>query len=344
MTLQLAKMLAKAQDEVAQFVAEMEERFGYPSEDVRLLAETKQATQQKIVSLGLDPQDTSAEELYHSLRAKFAQDSALIDKAIGISDKMDFGQRLAISEELVKGTFKDQVWRAKTIVIKSLLRAHPPKKTINRLNYRSLDSLLKREDPRQVMLGAQYVESLAWRKTLSRTNLAASDYEQSPVGLAMLTPQLCQESGPANLVMVSKLAGTISVWPDPNLKKTSGLHLVLLLLKGLDGLGVRANLSALAQTSPAFSWWADANYLVSVHDGGRVSFNLHDVAFNHLHGHDHSAATTAHGEKSLWDELAKRYNQFTQEDLPPIESEIVERAKKIAVPSPAQLAQDMVNI
>src|SRR3989304_1942100 len=95
MSAHLSKLVGKAEEEVAQFINRMEDRFGYPSVDVRLLAEINQIAKQKVAELGLDPHDTTGEELYHALCAKFDRDSRQIDRAIGISSGMNLDQRIS---------------------------------------------------------------------------------------------------------------------------------------------------------------------------------------------------------------------------------------------------------
>ena len=80
MSAHLSKLVGKAEKEVAQFIAEMEDEFGNPSADVRLLAEVNRLARQKMAELGLDPRDTTGEELYHTLGARFDRDAKPIHK------------------------------------------------------------------------------------------------------------------------------------------------------------------------------------------------------------------------------------------------------------------------
>ena len=129
MSANLAKMLGQPQKDVAKFIGDMEDKFGHPSHDVRLLAEVVQAVKGKIAGLGLDPSDTTPEELYHALQAKFASDSAQIDGALGLKPDSDFAGRLhqaiEVTQHIVAGA---EVWSLKPTVAKSLMLSLPSKK------------------------------------------------------------------------------------------------------------------------------------------------------------------------------------------------------------------------
>src|SRR5205085_2536544 len=60
----------------------LERLHGNPSNDIRVTAEVKAATRHKILELGLDPNDTSPEELYHALHQKLALDDAHLVKTL----------------------------------------------------------------------------------------------------------------------------------------------------------------------------------------------------------------------------------------------------------------------
>src|SRR3989344_3214549 len=130
MSAHLSKLVGKAEKVVTQFITEMEDKFGNPSADVRLLAEINRLARQKTAELGLDPRDTTGEELYHALGARFDRDAKQIDRAIGISPDMSLGQRIDRALQFVQHAHgRDEVWALKYVPAKQLLRASPPKKT-----------------------------------------------------------------------------------------------------------------------------------------------------------------------------------------------------------------------
>ncbi|MBI2009144.1 hypothetical protein HYS84_01890 [Candidatus Saccharibacteria bacterium] len=344
MSAHLAKLVGKAEKEVAQFITDMEDKFGNPSADVRLLAEINQLAQQKMADLGLDPRDTTGRELYHALGARFDRNAKQIDRAIGISPDMSLEQRIDRALQFVRQVHgNDEVWVLKNVPAKELLRALPPKKTMARLHYRSLESLLKRENLAKVLLCTQYFESAAWQKSFvcHAKRLSVAGYEQRPV--IFLALEKMQSSSPPEDVAVSKLGGTVAIWPDKRLKNASGLYLIISLLRGLNKLGVKAGPKTIAHAHPLLNWWADAGQVLSLHGNRPVSFNLHDVAINHLRSYDYPAAVFHRGTKSLWAELLARYANLGDEILPQVEAQIDNKTSKLKVPTVAQLAEDMVR-
>lgn len=343
MSAYLSKLLNKTEKEVSQFISQMEERLLYPSVDVRLLAEVKQTARQKITELGLDSDDTTGEELYHALRAKFASDSRQIDRALGISKSLSFEQRLARAVNFIHHAHGDeQVWALKPTVVKSLLRSLPPKKTLTCWHYRSLESMLKREDSGKILLAGEHLEPASWQIAMARyvKKLSAANYEQRPVKYYSLNNVNGAQS---NLVAVSKLAGAVAICPGPKLDNASGLHLIHLLQLGLSELGIKTGPTNIAKHHPALNWWSKVAHILSLPNGHPVSFNLNDVAANHLHATEYSQAQSSHGAATLWAELKTRYAGLGSE-TEEIEQQVVEKAKKLAVPTPAELAKDMVGV
>lgn len=341
----LAKMTGRAKPEVTQFIVRMEAKFGYPSADVRLQAEITQAAKQKIAQLGLDPNDTTGQELYYALRAKFDQDSLRIDRAIGITASMDFKQRANRAVDFVRQTFGDsEIFTLRNIAVKNLLRALPPQKIMNYWHYRSLESMLKRADLAKVLLCASYIESAAWQKKLAQytSRLNAADYQQRPVNFIVLETSYGRR--PSGLVGVSQLSGLVALWPDHKLKKASSLHLILLLLQGLDKLGVSAPPKAIVHTHPALNWWADAGHLVSLHDGQSISFNLHDVAANHLYNKNYAEDLTHYAEVALWEELGNRYSRLAEAILSDVQAQTIQKTTKMNMPTAAQLVEELASV
>src|SRR5665213_1747221 len=130
----------------------------------------------KVESLGLDPADTTGEELYEALKVKLSNDLAQLDGAWGLNGSNDSQKIIQVLEQAAR---KDDILAIKCVAIKRLLKASPPKKTMKLLGYRSLESMLKREDTRQVLAIALNHESNLWNSRVSHkiSGLKSSDYE-----------------------------------------------------------------------------------------------------------------------------------------------------------------------
>jgi hypothetical protein len=330
-------------------VATLEEKNGFPSEDIRMLAENKQQLRSKIGELGLDPDDTTDAELYHALRARFERDSRMLDKAVGVNRSTGLDEKLSKAAQLVVHCVEtDEVWVAKNSALKTILSKNPPKHVAKQLNYRTGASLIKREEIAEICLGASVAESPTWQKNFSKQldKLSASQRELRPIKIVNLNTLRWQTSpAPASYAVFDKRIGAAAVWPAKELAGSSVLCLTLLLLEAVEALNPVGFSEVLHDLSPALRWWSDNGHLIS--DGRQpVSFNVRDVSFNHLHDHELSVAVRHHAAQSLWDKLSARYQAITAElsdRIPDIQYNFVEQGNARA-PTSTELAEEYSTV
>lgn len=308
-------MLAKPEKEVADFVGRMEDKLCYPNHDIRLVDEVNQAVKQKVASLGLDPHDTTGQELYHSLQAKFASDTKLTDKALGIAPEDGFEARLSRAIEIAKHVVGEvEVWALKPTKARSVLQDLPPKKVMKQFGYRSLDSMLKRENVGELYLMAPYVESHAWQVNFAKAivRLSSSDYGLQAINFVQPTAGKWDSlPEPPDLNICNKQTGSLTIWPNKSTPSAPVISLSLVLLRSVAQLGINYDVQSLAAVHPSLHWWTSMNHLISLHEEGPVSLNIHDVAHNHLNSLSHQDSAAYHGAQALWGELANRYNDVS---------------------------------
>jgi hypothetical protein len=172
MSKNLSKLLDQPEALVEAAVKKLEHLSGFESTDVRLLAEMSNKIRSKTQELGLDPDDTTGPELYHALSVKLAQD----EKNLNLSTD-DLIYKIAKTHKLHK------VYSLKHSVAKELLRAHPPRKLMKHLNYRSVDSMLKRENVCELYGGLPLVEAPRWLNVFWKdlAKLTPSDFESREI-------------------------------------------------------------------------------------------------------------------------------------------------------------------
>lgn len=312
MSKKLAKLLSVDATGLALVISKLEEKTGFPSEDVRLLAQNKHQVRRKIEQLGLDANDTTDKELYYALRARYVRDSQMLDKALGVNQHTNLDNRLNKVIQLVNHCASvDDVWVIKNSLAKAALVKYPPRQVGRHLHYRSASSLIKREDTAEIYLAASLIESTTWRKNIAKylAKLNASSYELRPVRIVHLKTDKWQNlTGPDSNVVIDKHTGAVALWPSDDLSRASVLCLTLFLLSGLRALNPNGYSEALHELSPALRWWGESENLIS--DGKQpVSLNIKDVSLNHLNEHDHRQAIRHHGSYSLWQTLTSRYEQ-----------------------------------
>ena len=203
-------------------IANLERASDGRSADVRLTSQLLQVSKEKMRELGLDPHDTTGPELYAALKERLRADdrrlSRTLQQAAGSQDVV-----ACVAHALRTADIRHTTFALKSTILKSHLKKLPPKHVMKRLGYRSLDSLLKHEQPANVLAAAWLVETPTWQKSFSESykKLQASDFETRPI--TVLTPDTARWQKLAaglvgdykhNVVALKEL-GTIVLLPLP---------------------------------------------------------------------------------------------------------------------------------
>lgn len=170
-------------------IEQLERASGHGSVDVRLTAEIIGKAHQKTRELGLDPHDTSSEELYQALKELVKKHDEFIARRLGANDPTDVADVLPRLKALIEQVdIPRHAWVIKHSVIKRLLLKTPPKKLMKQLRYRTVDSMLKREPVAAILTGARYVESEAWQEDLLQKyrKLTPGDFEVRDIEVLLL--------------------------------------------------------------------------------------------------------------------------------------------------------------
>lgn len=146
----------------------LEAANGKPSTDIRLSHEIAQTTNSKLRELGLDPDDTTPQELYHVLQMQVKQDDARLTKTL----RTTAATHVSAEADVVAGMIhvlkelpdSKRCFALKASKLKTLLKANPPKRAMRRLGYRSMDSFLKHEASLSIIAAAWLSESESWQK------------------------------------------------------------------------------------------------------------------------------------------------------------------------------------
>ncbi|MBI4034692.1 hypothetical protein HY380_02210 [Candidatus Saccharibacteria bacterium] len=345
----LTAALGESETLIKPLLTKLETLTGRPSEDLRLLSEMKQLARHKMTQLGLDPNDTTAEELHHSLKLKYANDCQSFDQAINLEAGADFSLRFKKLTAVIRQAIgQAEVWALKPAAGRQLLKSLPPKKLMKLLGYRSLESMLKRQPLAAILISAPFCEPISWQADFKRqlTKLSSSSYGLQPAKIIELPAKLGQLKGPDNGVAASQLVAAVGLWPAEANTESANLSLYLTLASGLEEIGAVLDDQALAKLDPSLSWWQETEHLLHIDQAGiGSSFNLRDVALNHQQRRDFSRSSQSHGRQQLWRELINRYERYsaaTAEIVPEIESKVGARLSP-GLPMPQQLAMETVE-
>jgi hypothetical protein len=165
-------------------IKELEKINGHPKHDIRLYSDMSQRLKASIEYLGLDPSDTTAEELYHALNEKLKTDDAklikelrtLAAKNVSLEANISDGIKQLLSSLDIKG----KCFSLKSSSIKKLIQSNPPKKVMKELGYRSLDSLFKHEPTALIVLAINRFETKSYIKAYYQKyfKLLSTDFEE----------------------------------------------------------------------------------------------------------------------------------------------------------------------
>ncbi|OGL26069.1 hypothetical protein A3E49_02665 [Candidatus Saccharibacteria bacterium RIFCSPHIGHO2_12_FULL_49_19] len=236
----LADALDWPQTSFNKFINHLEDLSGYPSEDTRLTSEVTAACCSRIADLGLDPSDTSPEELYRAMRIAYQSVSEVFATALGEQEHDDLESRyLRIGRALEAVNYQGQIWSLTPPAIKKLLRDHPPRHLQKHLSYRSIASMLKRENPQLLFAAAWLMESSRWQKTISRSiaNLRSQDIELIAPRTVVLDDRFWTGVNIKRpLVTARPEVGLAVIWPNQLAKRMTTLGVISLTLQALDEL------------------------------------------------------------------------------------------------------------
>ena len=233
----IAVLTNESERDTKAVIGKFEELSGWNSEDVRLLAEHRQQVLKKIESLGLDSTDTTSQELYQALQLKFENDIAHLARAINYSSGNRDERAAKLVKLAVSAQPKTQVFVLKKSVAKAIMRANRPKNLMAKLRYRSLESMLKREDVSELVAVAVSTENALWKRKFIKqlSDLRASNFESREISYhVMRADKWSMTLSSSQPVSYVPLFGAVMVWPTEILARDESVGLTILLLQAAE--------------------------------------------------------------------------------------------------------------
>lgn len=243
-------------------VEKLERYSGSQGRDVRLSAEIIGKSHLALKSLGLDPHDSHGREVYAALISLLKLHDGFLRAHIGIESRTSRDKTVAETVNFAqKLSIPRMVWVMKSRVIKDMLVARPPKRTMKALGYRSVHSMVKREPIAQVLYAARHLEGKTWLRYLNAqyASLEAKDFEEREISIFSPSSRHWSEQGSAfaqktrsNIAAIPEM-GAIVVLPH-TLQQTDGLALttLLVLLESYAELRMYSSCFKLHQLSDGF--------------------------------------------------------------------------------------------
>ncbi|HTE21537.1 MAG TPA: hypothetical protein VK674_00675 [Candidatus Limnocylindria bacterium] len=274
-------------------VHQLEQASGQPGIDVRLYSEIIRRSHQKTRELGLDPRDTTAEELYHALIGLVKKHDEFLAKRLGGQDAGDVHDLLPRIQSFISHLdTPKQVWVLKPSTAKRIIKATPPRKIMKQLGYRSVDSMLKREPVGELFVAMRFVESPEWLRSFAKKykHLSPRDFETRDVEFLYLDAKkwgVTAESyvrGQHHNVTHMKEMGVIALLPLP-VGRLPGITITLLplLLYYLNEIRMYSAFFKLQQVRPDFGETLARTLAYDPHNHVKVAG--HEVHWRTVHRH-----------------------------------------------------------
>ncbi|MCL4358117.1 hypothetical protein M1512_04480 [Patescibacteria group bacterium] len=265
MTKLLSRLLDAQQPQFSQALTQLEAASGNGCQDIRLSESVIAGCRAKISALGLDPEDTTGEELYLTLQQRLIDDDAMLIKRLRQISAYNVNAAGNLSEGMVEAirqsSHSNKVFVLKASIAKQLLMTNAPKKTMRLLGYRSLGSLLKHEPLSLVVLTARTIEPLNWqhRYDAQLKQLIPAQFEERAISIASphndKWSEVCSQllASSKKTVIVNKELGAIVIIPLPN-RPNPGITTVTLALAadGLNGIQAASSYLRLSQVAGDF--------------------------------------------------------------------------------------------
>ncbi len=265
MTRYLSEALAAQEPFFRLNLNRMEAAAGHPNNDIRFTTEIRRSTLAKLRELGLDPHDTTPQELYHALQERIKADDARLTKKL----RTRAATHISAEGDVVAGMIhvlqelpdSKRCFALKTSVLKAMIKRQPPKHAMKRLGYRSLDSFLKHESTILLLSAAWLTEGLAWQRRLldQYKKLQPSDFEDRKI--ALLQPdsarwqQLAKEIVDAskhNLLSFKELGALVFLPLSPQAPGGTTTASLALALHDLNEIRAAGTFLKLCQVRPDF--------------------------------------------------------------------------------------------
>ncbi len=168
---------------------QLEKASGHKGVDIKLGTEILDKAHRAMRNLGLDHKDTTGKELYKALVVKIKQhDEHLAKQMGGSADENPTTLIPKIKATVDKVDVAKDCWVLRKPVAKEFLRQNPPKNIMKKLGYRSVDSMLKKENLFEIYGALRFAEDSEWLNKFNEhyEKLTPSDFETRDIEIVQM--------------------------------------------------------------------------------------------------------------------------------------------------------------
>ncbi len=333
MTHKIAHLLGEAGDKIGLEIEKLEAATGHTGHDAKLVGQHQHEVRVKIAELGLDPEDTTPQELYHALRARYKRDAEQFQTDFGLHDDQDSQVRLV---ELANNILHyHRQWALKPSAAKSLLQELPPLRTRKVMGYRSNDSMLKRADTAFIVAMARRLESSTWQTKWAKAVKAApaANHEMTNLKIIMTADHELDS------ISSAKEAAAIIVPLREDFEPPQGFGQVLEIVAAAQRALDKDLGEDIDKLHASLRWWAQNLHLTAWLEEQPVSFNVFDIARDINGESDFEERSYEHAGQKIWQKLSAGYDELKSEFTP---QDILQNDR--LEPLPAMVEAEVENV
>ena len=264
---------------MADILRRLEIASAHPNIDVRLSAEIAGMVRFKTSELGLDPNDTTPAELYHSLQHLVGKHDNFLKQIVRNDNNGNFDLK-ALKDSVDNLGLPKSCWSLKSSSAKKLLKALPPTRAMKQLGYKSADSMIKREPVINIYIASQLLQPPIWHDKFLRQykTLKPSDFERKDATILAIEDARLDSAIASfvrhqrhNLLSIKELA-LIVLLPLPN-NNIPGVHLTVFssLVAAINELRTYSAYLKLQQVKPNFGLVVSRTLLGKAQTGLKIA-------------------------------------------------------------------------
>ncbi len=267
-----------------------EQRTGRKGYDLSLYSDMRSQATRAIRDLGLDPSDTISGELYFAIQEQARQDSEWLANHIGVEnqDSPDVLVEKVLSW-VEKHAASTRIWACKPILVRSFLKKQPPKAVMKALGLRSVDSMLKRNSPAEILILAYQLETPEWTKRFKQQykKCKTTDFDERTIQFLVSNEERTEK--------IKKAGYPVSRFVSPNYEVGSVMIIPPAYRFPLDVLAMVVSIaeviydmrkhSSLYRTLSVRKDFGNQFYAISTLGLTRASLEISEIGWNSLHRH-----------------------------------------------------------
>ncbi len=173
-----------------QSVRDLERITGRRGIDIKLIGEIHEKVHSATRGLGLDSNDTADKELYYALIQKVREHNEHLALSLGTTNEAPVSHIVPrLVEAANQAKVPKKAWLLKKSVAKDLLREMPPKKMMQHLGYRSIESMFKSENFGELYTALRFSEGPEWLNAydeLFAKRIQPSDFETRDIEIVVM--------------------------------------------------------------------------------------------------------------------------------------------------------------